>query len=99
MKMKKRMGQSMPPPDAALFEEQPEIIATFARAAQEAHRSGLDGDAWEWRLYVHHWGFHLRDIRIEIGLWYGLYDRQVPVGMGRYLQQELRHSQLTEVAS
>ncbi len=95
--MKKRMRQAMPPPDVALVEARPEIIDVFARAAQEAHRSGLDGDAWEWRMYVHPWGFQLRDIRIEIGLWYGRYDRQVPTGMGYYLHGELRQGRLNEV--
>jgi len=95
--MKRRMKQAMPPPDVELMERRPEIIDIFARAAQEAHRKGLEGDAWEWRMYVHPWGFQLRDIRIQVGLWYGLHDRQVPVGMGRYLHQELRGSTLWEV--
>lgn len=95
--MKKRMAQAMPPPDVALVEERPEIIDIFARSAQEAHRSGLDGDAWEWRLYVTPWGFRLGNIRLEIGMWYGRYDRQVPSAMGRYLHQELRQGRLYEV--
>lgn len=97
VQMKTRMLQSMPSPDVELVANRPEIIEIFARSAQEAHSSGLDGDAWEWRLYSSPWGFFLRDIRIEIGLWYGLYDRQVPVGMGRYLHQNLPHSYLVEV--
>jgi pimeloyl-ACP methyl ester carboxylesterase len=97
VEMKNRMLQGMPPPDAALIERHPEIAEIFARSAQEAHRSGLDGDAWEWRLYSSPWGFQLRDIRIEVSLWYGLYDRQAPVGMGRYLHQELTRSRLVEV--
>jgi pimeloyl-ACP methyl ester carboxylesterase len=95
--MLKRMKQALPAPDVVLIEARPEVIDIFSAAAREAHRNGLDGDAWEWRLYVHPWGFDLGDVRTEIGLWYGQYDQNAPVGMGHYLHQRFSNSQLTVV--
>jgi pimeloyl-ACP methyl ester carboxylesterase len=95
--MMKRMKQTLPPPDVALIIERPEIIQIFSEATREAHRNGVDADAWEWQLYVNPWDFQLQDIQKEIGLWYGKYDQQVPVAMGRYLQAQLPNSHLVEV--
>ena len=89
-----RMKQALPEPDVRLIDERPEIITTFSAAAMEAHRNGVDGDAWEWRLYVRPWGFRLEDISTEVGLWYGAVDQNAPVGMGRYLTQVLPNSRL-----
>lgn len=92
--MLKRMKQALPEPDVRLIDRRPEIIEIFSEAATEAHRNGIDGDAWEWQLYVRPWGFHLRDISTEVCLWYGAYDKNVPVRMGRYLARELPESRL-----
>ena len=95
--MMKRMKQALPKPDVELIGRRPEIIKIFAEATKEAHRNGIDGDALEWQLYVNDWGFKLGTIQKEIKLWYGKYDRQVPIEMGRYLSKELPNSQLLEV--
>ncbi len=95
--MMKRMKQALPLPDVELIERNPEVIKIFARAAKESHRSGLEGDVWEWHLYVNEWGFDLSKINREIRLWYGLYDQQVPIGMGRYLAKTMPGAHLTEV--
>ena len=78
-----------------MIEKRPRVIDIFSAAASEAHRNGLDGDAWEWRLYVHPWGFDLGDIQTEIGLWYGEFDQNAPVGMGYYLDGKFSNSYLT----
>lgn len=95
--MVKRMKQALPAPDVALIDARPEVIDIFSTAAKEAHRNGLDGDAWEWRLYGRPWGFDLRDVRTEMGLWYGQFDRNAPVGMGEYLAGQFPNSRLTVV--
>jgi pimeloyl-ACP methyl ester carboxylesterase len=95
--MDKRMKQVMPVPDIELFESKPNIIKIFAEATKEAHRNGIEGDAHEWKLYVSDWGFKLSEINTEINLWYGQYDRQVPIGMGRYIASLLSKSNLIEV--
>ena len=95
--MMKRMKQALPLPDVTLIEERPEVIRIFAESTKEAHRNGVAGDAWEWHLYVNDWQFQLRDILKEVKLWYGKYDQQVPIGMGRYLSEELPNVDLIEV--
>ena len=95
--MKKRMVQAMTLPDRQLIERNPEIVEVFAQATHEAHRNGIDGDALEWGLYVNPWGFKIEEIRMPVKLWYGIHDRQVPVGMGRYLAQLIPNAELVEV--
>ena len=95
--MLKRMKQALPLPDVELIERNPEVIRIFARATKESHRNGIEGDAWEWHLYVNEWGFQISDINREIKLWYGLYDQQVPIGMGRYFASVLPKASLVEV--
>ncbi len=95
--MMKRMKQALPLPDVELIERNPDVIKIFARSTKESHRNGIDGDAWEWRLYVNEWGFQLSGINREIKLWYGLYDKQVPIGMGRYFAKALPKASLIEV--
>lgn len=92
--MLQRMKQALPKPDVQLLDERPEIITIFSAAAQEAHRHGVAGDAREWRLYNQPWGFRLAEIPMEIALWYGQYDRNVPVGMGQYWAEQLPQHQL-----
>lgn len=96
--MKARMLSAMPAPDRELFTQQPEILDIFSLSATESHRQGIDGDAWEWQLYVRPWGFSVGEIPIEIGLWYGKYDTTAPVGMGAYLHARIPESRLTIVA-
>jgi pimeloyl-ACP methyl ester carboxylesterase len=95
--MLKRMRQALPAPDVALIDARPDVIATFSRSAREAHRHGIDGDAQEWQLYVHPWGFRLEAVEQPVDLWYGTADINVPSGMGRYLASRLPNSTLHEV--
>lgn len=95
--MLRRMKQAMPKPDVALIDNRPDIMEIFSSSAKEAHRNGVQGDALEWQLYVNPWGFNLQDIELEIALWNGLVDQQVPIGMGRYLENQLPNALLTEV--
>jgi pimeloyl-ACP methyl ester carboxylesterase len=88
-RMRQQMVRALPEPDVELISRRPEIIEIFSEAAQEAHRNGIDGDAWEWRLYVHPWGFKLSEIPIEIGLWYGKYDQNAPAAMGEFYSKKL----------
>ena len=92
--MMKRMKQGLPEPDVRLIDQRPEIIEIFSAAAMEAHINGIEGDAWEWHLYVRPWGIRWEDLSAEVGLWYGKFDRNAPVGMGRYLAQVIPNSTL-----
>ncbi len=84
----------LPQPDIELLTERPEILDIFARDAQEAHANGVEGDAYEWSLYVHDWGFSLQEIAFPVALWYGRYDVQVPLAMGEYFARTLASSTL-----
>ncbi len=97
VQMLTQMKRALPKPDVELINRRPEIISIFAEATREAHRNGVQGDFHEWQLYVNDWGFKLNEIEKEIKLWYGKYDQQVPIGMGRYLAKELPNASLTEV--
>jgi len=95
--MMKRMKQALPRPDVELIERNPEVIKIFAEATKESHRNGIEGDAWEWQLYVSDWGFQISEINREVKLWYGLHDQQVPIGMGRYFARVLPKASLIEI--
>ena len=95
--MRKMMLRGLPKPDVEYMTRNPEAVDIFSADAREAHRSGIDGDAWEWQLYVRDWGFRLEDIQREIGLWYGRYDVMAPVSMGQFYARVLPHSHLTIV--
>ena len=92
-----QMKRALPNPDVELIDRRPDVIKVFAEATREAHRYGVAGDAYEWQLYVRDWGFKLSEVKKEMKLWYGKYDQQVPVGMGRYLSKELPNASLVEV--
>jgi pimeloyl-ACP methyl ester carboxylesterase len=98
VQMRKRMIQALPEPDVELIERRPEVITIFAAAAREAHRQGLDGDNLEWQIYITSWGFEPAEIKRDVRLWYGLADRHVPIGMGRFLAAQLPGATLIEVA-
>lgn len=95
--MRARMLRALPEPDRALIEASPGVIDVFSDAAREAHRSSLEGDAWEWQLYVRPWDFSLESIEVPVQLWYGRVDRNAPVGMGRYLAGRIPGARLHEV--
>ena len=91
-RMTKQMLRALPAPDKDLIARRPEIIDIFAASALEAHRNGIAGDALEWQLYVKSWGFDIKDIHMEIGLWFGEVDGMVPLAMGDYFARTLPYN-------
>jgi pimeloyl-ACP methyl ester carboxylesterase len=77
------MIRSMPEPDQAAL-ARPEIQALFKRDFAEAFRSGSRGAAWETLMYARPWGFRLEEITMQVHLWQGELDKNVPPSMGRY---------------
>jgi pimeloyl-ACP methyl ester carboxylesterase len=77
------MMRALPEPDKAIL-SRPEIRPLFVQDAVEAFRSGGRGAAWEAVLYARPWGFRLEDITMEVHLWQGEMDVNVPPTMGRY---------------
>ncbi len=82
-RMMRTMIRSMPGPDQAAL-ARPEILALFKRDIAEAFRSGSRGAAWEALMYARPWGFRLEEIAMEVHLWQGELDKNVPPSMGRY---------------
>ncbi len=62
----------------------PEMRDIFVADVREAFRQGSRGAAWELAMHSRPWGFRLQDIQMEVHLWQGEADANVPVAMGRH---------------
>jgi pimeloyl-ACP methyl ester carboxylesterase len=82
------MTRSMAEPDQRVL-ARPEVRAVFVESAAEAYRLGSRGAVWEAVMYSRPWGFRLEDITIEVYLWQGEKDVNVPPAMGRYLARAI----------
>lgn len=74
---------SMSKPDQVALSRS-EIEKIIIDGNLEAFRNGPQGGVWEAQIYVQSWGFNLQEIPMEIDLWHGELDTNVPVSMGRY---------------
>ncbi len=74
---------ALPDADRAIM-RRPDVRTAFVSDFVEAFRAGVRGPAWELVLYARPWGFRLEDIAMEVTLWQGEADRNVPAAMGRY---------------
>jgi pimeloyl-ACP methyl ester carboxylesterase len=88
------MMRSLPEPDRAVL-SRADIGAVFRDDAAEAFRSGSRGAAWETLMYARSWGFRLEDIAMEVYLWQGELDENVPPSMGRYQAQSIPNCRAT----
>ena len=79
-----QMKDAVAEPDKLLL-AQPEVVQTFIYSMREAFRSGTRGASWDAVLYKRPWGFRLQDISMQIHLWHGELDTQVPVSVGLYI--------------
>ena len=79
-----RMIDAVSAPDKLLL-AQPEVRQIFIDSFREAFHSGTRGASWDAVLYKHPLGFQLEDISMEVHLWHGELDTQVPVSVGRYV--------------
>jgi len=82
-RMMSAMVRSLPAPDQAAL-ARPEVLAMFKKDSVESFRSGSRGAAWETRMYARPWGFRLEEISMEVHVWQGELDKNVPPSMGRY---------------
>jgi len=79
-----RMNDSVSEPDKWLL-ARPEVKQMFVDSFREAFRSGTRGASWDGTVYACPWGFRLQDISMEVHLWHGELDAQVPTSVGRYV--------------
>jgi pimeloyl-ACP methyl ester carboxylesterase len=81
-KIRQQLRRSMPPEEAAIFEE-PGRLEAFMASAAESMRPGVDGIAWDTHLCARPWDFRLEEIRFPVRLLHGEADRNVPVAVAR----------------
>ena len=79
-----QMKDTVAEPDKLLL-AQPEVVQAFIYSVREAFRSGTRGASWDAVLYKRPWGYQLQDISMQIHLWHGELDTQVPVSVGQYV--------------
>ena len=79
-----KMIDAVSEPDKLLLAK-PEVKQMFIDSLREAFRSGTRGASWDATIYARPWGFQLQDISMEVHLWHGELDTQVPVSVGRYV--------------
>ena len=79
----RQMARALPDVDQTAI-RRPEVWEVFKRDAAEAFRHGARGAAWELVMYSRPWGFRPEEITMEVHLWQGEEDRNVPPSMGRY---------------
>ncbi len=86
--------RSLPEADRKVL-ARPEIWALFVADVVEAYRQGARGASWEAILYSRPWGFRLQDIAMEVHLWQGEEDVNVPPSMGRYQAESIPNCRAT----
>jgi pimeloyl-ACP methyl ester carboxylesterase len=76
-------------PDRTLFMDKPELAKELSKGIinswREAFRWGIAGVHHEAALYARPWQFRLQDITVEVHLWHGEQDNNVPISVGRYV--------------
>ena len=73
----------LPEPDKKLLQEA-DVAQTYINCIQESFRSGVSGVNCEAGIYTRPWGFQISDIKIDLHLWHGDLDLNVPISVGRY---------------
>jgi pimeloyl-ACP methyl ester carboxylesterase len=74
----------------------PEVRRTMGQDILEAFRQGSRGAAWEGVLVLARpWDFRLEEIKMEVHLWHGEADANVPVAAGRYVARTIPNCRVT----
>lgn len=79
-----QMKTTVAEPDKLLL-AQPEVVQAFIYSVREAFRAGTRGASWDAVLYKRPWGYQIQDISMQIHLWHGGLDTQVPESVGQYV--------------
>jgi pimeloyl-ACP methyl ester carboxylesterase len=91
--MKKQMDKmlkSMPEPDQKVL-MRPELSDVMISDVRESFLQGTRGAVHENMMYANPWDFNLRDIQIEVLLWQGEKDTNVPPVMGHFQAKAIPH--------
>ena len=79
-----QMKETVADPDKLLL-DQTEFVQAFIYSMLEAFKLGIRGASWDAVLYKRPWGYQLHDISMQLHLWHGELDTQVPVSVGQYV--------------
>ena len=90
-----QMQEMVSEPDRKLMEDQPELGKITLDSWREAFRSGIGGVYHESGLYTRPWGLRLQDIPVEVHLWHGEIDNNVPISVGRYVAEAIPNCSAT----
>ncbi len=74
---------------------EPSLRQVLIDDLREAFRQGARGPSRDARVLSRRWGFQLGDIRVPTWLWHGHEDRNVPVGLARYVSEQIPGSRTT----
>ncbi|KAF2865203.1 Alpha/Beta hydrolase protein [Massariosphaeria phaeospora] len=76
--------------DLAIYKDE-EFLRVWMRASRESFAQGYDGMCQDGYTMCVDWGFRVEDIRADlpVQLWYGKYDRNVPVNHGLQIAARL----------
>lgn len=84
-------AESMPEVDKQAM-LQPDMGIIFMRSFEEAGRQGRRAISQEAGLYAKHWGFEVADISMQVHVYHGGLDQNVPPAMGHYLAEAIPNS-------
>jgi pimeloyl-ACP methyl ester carboxylesterase len=85
-----QVGDAMEGADHALLLAEPELAKDIIELSFiEAFRGGIRGVRHDARLYARPWGFQPQDIEVEVHLWHGREDKNVPVSVGSYMSHAI----------
>lgn len=83
-----RSKQSFAEVDAVLLDV-PEVADAYMLMLREALRQGAQGAQVDAALYSRPWGFSLGEIGMQVHLWHGVLDENVPVSVGRHVAKAI----------
>jgi pimeloyl-ACP methyl ester carboxylesterase len=83
-KVMKKEIEKLPEPDKKIMMDK-KFLDIMIAEIKEAFRNGVNGPAYEGKIYARPWGFDLKDISpdIQVYIWHGDSDVNVPISMGR----------------
>ncbi len=79
-----RSKETLPERDRLLLDK-PELAKAYIDTVGESFRAGIKGVNHEAALYTRPWRFRLQDITMEVHLWHGEMDINVPISVGHYV--------------
>jgi len=71
--------------------QESEVLDLLIQATISSFDNGHQGITTDLIIYTSPWGFHVDDIEMPVHLWYSEADTLIPIIIGQYLEQHLKH--------